>query len=169
MNYRKLISICVIFIIVGFISFIYLGEYIKKNTDSIFSKNVIENIKYIKLYIVNNEETEKFINTYRKNNAIIDEYVVPDKNWILSSHYDMEFYQVVNKEFIVGDYIVRVEKSKHEPNDYMCFLNDIGSELFYQFTSENIGNVIAIVFNNEIIQMATITSKLKEMFVLSLR
>jgi preprotein translocase subunit SecD len=122
----------------------------------------------ISIYLVNEEATTEFNKIYYEynedvfdnNGKIITDYIIPDGNNLLGyysikNNWEETFfaYIIINDEGIsIGKYIEKIKKQRTETGIIVtCFLDNNGNRIFYEFTSNNIGKNLAIVFNNKII------------------
>jgi len=164
-------------VILYIITILFVSSCLKD--DSIndgFIKYLDENKNMISLHLVNEEATRtlfRALNVYEEN--IFDEngeltYNITSNNMLLgqyvfSNNFEKRFlgYVILEKESIqIGEFIDEVRGKKGERDITVSFyLNPEGSELFHEFTSNNMGKYIAVVFDNKVMLYARILMPLK--------
>jgi preprotein translocase subunit SecD len=138
-----------------------------------FIQYLEENKKNISIYLVNEEATAEFNNIYREYNEsvfdieeiLIDNYIIPDGNKLfgyykIKNNFEKTFFRYIilqEEKIFIGEHISKIKKQEAETNIILtCFLDSVGSKIFNEFTSNNIGKDIAIVFDDKIIVYARI-------------
>jgi preprotein translocase subunit SecD len=144
-----------------------------KNLDTGFIQHIEENKNSISIYLINEEETNRFNKYYFEhdedifdiNGKFIDDYAIQNNNKLfgyyhIKNNFEEEFftYIILEEENIsIGEYIDKIKKQKMETGMILsCILDSNGSKLFKEFTSRNLGRNLAIVFDNKIIVVARI-------------
>jgi preprotein translocase subunit SecD len=147
------------------------------NSNNDFVRYLDENKKNMAIYIINDEETKKFNKIYPKydedifdiNGLLKSDYTIPENNRLLgyykiNNKFEEEFfgYYILRDEaLLIGNNISKMAMKNMETNILLTFyLDDIGNKMFNEFTTNNINNSIAIVFDNKIIVIAMILKPL---------
>ena len=174
------------------IFFIFLVLSCSKNInlENGFIQYLEENKNNIVFYIVNDDATTEFRNIYRQlsdkeifdeiGNLIID-YNIPENNKIIGfynikDNWDETFYEylIIHDEVInIGNYFLRMDKKLSEYSEIgvilTFYLNSDGSNIFYELTSNNINNSLAIVIDDKAIVNPRIVRPLERSVNFSIR
>jgi len=142
------------------------------NIENGFIQYLEENKNNIVFYIVNDEATMEFRNSYRKmlNNEIFDEnrnliidYKIPENNKIIGlynikDNWEETFYEyliIYDEEINIGKYFYKMNKELSEYSEIgillTFYLNNEGNIIFYELTSNNLNKSLAIVIDNKVI------------------
>ena len=138
-----------------------------------FVQYIADNKNKIYLYIVNEDASENFSknfgvygeNIFNEDGSLHVFYHIPDGNKLFKvTHFNNSFEEIFLRYIVLHDEathiglnISKIESIKINDNILVtCFLDSEGSKIFKEFTSNNIGNFIAIVINGKIIALALV-------------
>jgi hypothetical protein len=132
-----------------------------------FIENLLRTKNNITFHLVDDNATADF-DTYYKNypDSTFDQYgnliaksIIPQDTKIIG-YYNLDKYglEELNKYIAIktnailnGNHILNVSlEASNEKSEVTFFLDKTGSDMFYEFTSKNIGRSVVIVYDNKI-------------------